>query len=44
MSEKLIELEFSMEDWKATALDAKNSIALSEHEQKKLAPQIQLLE
>jgi hypothetical protein len=33
-----------MEDRKATALDAKNSITLNEHEQKKLALQLQLLE
>lgn len=33
-----------MEDWKATTLDAKKSITLSEHEQKKLALQVQLLE
>ncbi len=44
LSKKLIKLKFPMEDRKATALDAKNSITLNEHEQKKLALQLQLLE
>ncbi len=42
--EKIIKLNFSMEDQKTTTLDAKNSIALSEHEQKKLVFQVELLE
>ncbi len=36
LSKKLVGLKFSMEDYKATALDAKNSISLSEREKKKV--------